>query len=136
MIEDADAGSLLAHSCAEKTVFRVTLFSIVLTLATPQASLLCKLWCPPSDAVTGECQHHDQVPSASVKAGDSCGVIELSVLSFIREEGPRGASSSAALHALPMPRQGFDQPANGPRILDSGCTWAFEARPLETTLRL
>ena len=133
----AEAGSLLAQSSAEKTVFRVTLFSIVFTLATPQASLLCQLWCPPSDAVTGECQHHDQVSSASVRGGDSCGVTELMVPSFIREEGPRAASSSDALRAVPAPRQGFGQPANGLRILEnSGCTWAFEARPLETTLRL
>jgi hypothetical protein len=118
-------------------VFRIALFSIVLTLAAPQASLLCKLWCQPSDAATGECHHHDQVPPASVKSDDSCAVGASSVSSFIREDSPRTATSSDAAHAVPIPRYRLVRPASELRIVESSeRVWTLERRPLETTLRL
>jgi hypothetical protein len=118
-------------------VFRVALFSIVLTLAAPQASFLCKLWCQPSDAATSECHHHDQAASASLTSGDRCVVAAMSLPSVIREEGLRARSSADAGHAVPVPRYGLVRPANELRLLQiSERAWTLERRPLETTLRL
>jgi hypothetical protein len=118
-------------------VFRVALFSIVLSLAAPQATLLCKLWCHPSDAAQSRCDHHDQTPSASVTSDDSCRVAALSVPGFIREDGPRAATNSDAAHAVPVPRYHPVRPATKlSTVKDFERASALERRPLDTTLRL
>jgi hypothetical protein len=119
-------------------VFRVAVFSIVLSLAVaPQATLLCALWCQPSDAATSGWHHHDQMPSASVKSDERCAEAALSVPSFIREDGPSTARSADVAHAAPVPRFQLDLPESSLRIGGNATSaWALERRPLETTLRL
>ncbi len=118
-------------------MFRVAVFSIVLTLAAPQAALVCKLWCQPSEAATSGCPHHDQTLSASVKSADGCSVAASSVPSFIREDGPRAATGSDVAHAIPIPRYRLVRPPSELRLIESSeRAWTLEKRPLETTLRL
>src|SRR5215813_6609333 len=65
------AGSDFADSDIERVVFRVALFSIVLSLtAAPHASLLCTLWCQSSDVPT-TCGHH-HLSSTTVEGDDRC----------------------------------------------------------------
>lgn len=118
-------------------MFRVALFSIVLTFAVaPQATMLCKLWCAPSSAATG-CDHHDPASSAGVRADDACGITTLVVSSFIREDGPRAASASNAAHAVIVPRYWLAPPSSELLAAGDSERWKpLERRPLETTLRL
>jgi len=130
-----EAGAFLALRPTEPVVFRIALFSIVLTLAAPQASLLCKLWCPLSDAAATECHHHDQAPTASLQGDDHCRLTAVSVPGFIREDGSRSLSSAA--HAVPVPRYRLAQPARELRHAHiAQRTRVLERQPLETTLRL
>ena len=132
-----EAGALLALQPTERVVFRIAFFSIVLTLAAPQASLLCKLWCPPSDAAATECHHHDQAPTASVHGDDDCRLTAVSVPGFIREDGSRAVSNGNAAHAVPVPRFQLAQSARELRFVENAePARALERRPLETTLRL
>lgn len=119
-------------------MFRVVILSIVLTLAAgPQTSLLCRLWCPPSDAATTECDHHDQAPSPSVTGDDSCSVEVLNTPGFIREDGPRVTTGSDAAHGVPVPHYRLMRPTSALLAVECGeRAWALERRPLETALRL
>ena len=115
-------------------MFRVTLFSIVLTLAgAPEASLLCQLSCHPSAAAFGECSH-GQAP-ATVKSGDDCRLAAWNVPTFIGEAGGRAASPAA--HAIAVPRYQLARPAIQPAAAESFAQrLALERRPLDTVLRL
>jgi hypothetical protein len=116
-------------------VFRVALFSIVLTLIAPQGPSLCKLWCQPSDAATIGCHHHDQAPSV-VQGDDSCGVSALDVPTFVREDGPR-VSTRAAQDTVPVSRYQVIRPASERQdVAHAARARALERRPLDTTLRL
>ena len=117
-------------------MFRVALFSIVLTLAAaPTASLLCQLWCHPSAAAVGECSHDGEAPSTLVKSGDDCRIAALNVPRFIGEAG--GRPPSAAVHLVLLPRYQLSRPAAHPGAAQILEQWlAFERRPLDTVLRL
>lgn len=117
-------------------MFRVALFSIVLTLgAAPTASLLCQLWCHPGAAATGDCSHHGQATATLVKGGDDCRFAALNVPSFISEAGGRAASSAA--HAVSVPRYQLDRPTTQPGAAPHFERQpALERRPLDTVLRL
>ncbi|MGH9242655.1 MAG: hypothetical protein ACRD3G_31790 [Vicinamibacterales bacterium] len=116
-------------------MFRVALFSIVLTLATaPEASLLCQLSCHPSAAATDECSH-GQAPATVVKSGDDCRLAALNVPGFIGEA--RGRAASPAAHAVAVPRYQLARPAIQPDAAESFAQrLALERRPLDTVLRL
>lgn len=130
------AGSVLAILRAERVVFRVALFSIVLTLAgAREASLLCQLGCHPSAAATDECSHDGRAPSTVVKSGDDCRIAAWNVPRFIGEAGGRAAS--AAVHVVLVPRYQLARPATQPGAAQSfEQRLALERRPLDTILRL
>ena len=128
--------SFLPFSSSECVVFRLTLFTIVLTLTAPEASLLCKLWCPSSTAAAIECHHHDQAPTETVQ-GDGCHLPAVSAFSFIREEGSRSVLNTDAAHAVRIPRYRLAPPASELRPVEHASRpRALERRPIETTLRL
>src|SRR5262249_31211166 len=130
------AGSDFADSDIERVVFRVALFSIVLSLtAAPHASLLCTLWCQSSDVPT-TCGHH-HLSSTTVEGDDRCDATALNEFSFVGEEGPGVAGASHAAHAVPVPRYWLFRPTSERHTVeDSERAWALERRPLKTPLRL
>jgi hypothetical protein len=120
----------------EHHVFRAVLFSIVLTLAFgPNASLLCKVWCP--DITSAGCPHQDSTTSPSVRAHDNCRSDVGGVVAFVREDVRRTAAAPDAPNALAIPRfllalshadLGFG--------FKSGRRLLLEERPLVIALRI
>jgi hypothetical protein len=129
---------LLPLQVPERVVLRATVFTIVLGLAAaPPVSLLCKVWCYPSDSQTGACHHHQRSMSLSVNGDDPCSAAALNALSFIREDGPRAATESDAAQAVPVPRYRLVRPSSELRMVASSANPSrLETRPLETALRL
>jgi hypothetical protein len=118
-------------------VFRAALFSIVFALvAGPEATLLCKVWCP-SEASASDCRHHGQASSVRVKTADHCDAADPSVVAVTQEDGRPVAPDSGARHAVPRQRFELVRPHQGTQTVE---LWArenvLETRPLEKTLRL
>lgn len=118
-------------------MFRAAVLSIVLAfVAAPEATLLCRLWCP-NDGSAVSCHHHEQSSLARVKATDVCDAADASVVALTREDSRRVAAGSGTGHAVPVERYQIVRPTRGPRTVER---WAreheLERRPLETTLRL
>ena len=115
-------------------MFRIALFSIVLTLAVGQnASLLCKVWCPDT---TSACPHQDST-SPSVSAHDNCRSDVSEAVAIVREDARRTAAAPDAQNALAVPRfllalshtdLGFG--------LESARRLLLEERPLLIALRI
>jgi hypothetical protein len=132
------AGSFLALVLGERIVFRLAVLSIVFALAAaPEATLLCRLWCP-NDASAGDCEHHPQASSISVKATDACDAAGASIVAALsREDGRRAAGGFGPGHAVSVERHQIVQLTRGTRTLEGWAReHALEKRPLETTLRL
>lgn len=113
------------------------MFSIVFALvAAPEATLLCKVWCP-SEASARDYRHHGQASSVRVKATDRCDAADPSVVAVTREDGRRAAPDAGARHAIPRQLFALVRPHQGTHTVE---LWArdnvLETRPLETTLRL
>lgn len=118
-------------------MFRAALFSIVLALvAAPEATLLCKVWCP-SEAGARDCRHHGWASSVALQTTDRCDAAAPSVVAVTGEAGRRDAPDAGARHAVP--RQPFALVPSH-QATDTVEFWArenvLEARPLETILRL
>ena len=120
----------------EHHVFRAALFSIVLTLAVgPNASLLCKAWCP--DTTSAGCPHQESTTSPSVSAYDNCRTDIGTAVAFFREDARRTAAAPDAQNSLAVPR--FLLALS---YIDLGFGWEFgrrllfEERPLVIALRI
>ena len=119
-------------------MFRLAVLSIVFTLAAaPEATLLCRLWCP-NDASAGDCEHHRQASSISVKATDVCDAATPNVAAALtREDSRRVASGDVTGHAVPVERYQIRLLTRGTRTVESWAReHALEKRPLQTFLRL
>jgi hypothetical protein len=96
-------GAALAPLDGEHHVFRVALFTIVLTLAVGQnASLLCTVRCP--DTTSAACPHQDSTTSPNVSARDDCRSDVDGVVAIVREDAQRTATAPDAQNALAVPR--------------------------------
>jgi hypothetical protein len=117
-------------------VFRAAVLSIVFAFAAaPEATLLCRLWCPSEESATG-CHHHGQSSSVQVKAGGACDATGPTVAALTREDGRRVAPGSGAVQAVPV-RYQLVSPAQDTRTFESQSRGnAIARRPLETILRL
>lgn len=76
-------------------MFRATLLSIVLTLATgANSTLYCALWCHSIEGVAGGCEHQTEPGTAPILAAASdCSLTGTTTL-FVGEDGPRNTSAS------------------------------------------
>lgn len=130
------AGAGLALNGGEHHVFRVALFSIVLTLAVGQnAGLLCQVWC--HDATSTGCPHQDSTTSPSVRATDNCTNAVVGAVAFVREDGRRTAPAPGAKNALVVSRFQFVALPTGPLSgYESGRRLLLEERPLVIALRI
>jgi hypothetical protein len=118
-------------------VFRAVVLSIVFAFAAaPEATLLCRLWCPNETSASG-CHHHGPSSSTRVKAADGCEAADPNVAVMTREDSRRVAADAGARHAVPRQRFELVRPHQGTHIVE---LWArenvLERRPLEMTLRL
>lgn len=121
-------------------MFRVTLFTIVLSLAVGQnATLLCKAWCDPVDAATSGCHHRDgdSSNSPSLVGDDSCDKVVPGEAGFLREDGRRRVSAPQSDHAMAVPRYQVVTAMTDARPgYEPGHLPSLEKRPLGTALRL
>lgn len=122
----------------ERSVFRSTVLSIVLTLtAGPNVGVLCKVWCDPIEAATAGCHHEHGIPSAILTGTDDCGNVVFSNAVLVKENARGGLSSSDTRHAVVVPR--YQYPASTSethRGDEPGCAWPLAKRPLFTALRI
>jgi hypothetical protein len=118
-------------------VFRVAVLSIVFAFAAaPEATLLCRLWCP-NELSASVCRHHGQSSSIGIRAADGCEASDPNVASLTREDSRRVPPGSATWSAVPVQRYQLATSTLTTRTVESWARLnAFEKRPLETTLRL
>jgi hypothetical protein len=116
-------------------VFRAAVLSIVFAFAAaPEATLLCRLWCPSETSASG-CHPYGE-SSISLKPADGCDAADPSVGALTREHDRRVAPGSGALQAVRV-RYQLLPPAQDTRTFERQAHGnAIERRPLETTLRL
>jgi hypothetical protein len=121
----------------ERSVFRATVLSIVLILlAGPNASVVCKALCDPAAAAATACHHTDGTPSATLNGTDDCGKA-VPNSAVVKEDARRGAPSSDAQQAVMVPRHhratfsSEAHPGDNP-----GWTWSLARRPLVSALRI
>jgi hypothetical protein len=130
------AGAALALDVGEHHVFRVAVFSIVLTLAVGQnASLLCELWC--HDAASAGCPHQDATTSARVNARDTCRSDMAPAVSFVREDARRTADAPNAQNAGIVSR--FRLALSSTHVRPGFESWRrvlLQERPLVIALRI
>jgi hypothetical protein len=131
-------GVLLANHGSEHQVFRVAVFSVVLSLAVgPNTTLLCRAWCDPPAAATG-CHHRgDSSDSPSLVREHHCDDRAPNSTAFLKEDVRRSRSSSNADPAITITRSQV-APARTDARLDHelGHLPSLEKRPLETALRI
>ena len=137
-IEVVKAGRESCSQFNERSVFRATVLSIVLTLvAGPNASVLCKAWCDPAAAAAAGCHHTDSSPSATLTGADDCGQAVPNGGAVVQERARRGAPSSDPQQAVMVARHvrsissSDAHPGDAPRF-----TWPLTPRPLVTALRI
>lgn len=118
-------------------MFRVTLGSIVLTLAVGQdAALLCRVWCDPQSAAASGCHNGAAIDSPSVTGDNGCDQV-VRVGPFLREEGKRSAAAPDASHAIVVTRSQIAQlTTDGRADWEPRREWSLARRPLSTALRL
>jgi hypothetical protein len=118
-------------------VFGATVLSIVLILvAGPNASVLCKAWCDPAAAAATKCHHQHGSPSATLTGTDDCGQVVPNSAVVIKG-ARRGASSSDSQQAVMVPRHHRASSSSDAHPGDdAGCTWSLAQRPLVTALRI
>ena len=118
-------------------MFRAAVLSIVLAFAAaPEATLLCRLWCP-SEASASGCYHHERASWTREKASDACDAADPSVAALTREDARPTERGSGTDHPAPVQRYQLVRSTSGNRIVESWAReHALERRPLETTLRL
>jgi hypothetical protein len=118
-------------------VFRAAVLSVALTLAVSQnAGLLCKVWCPPSEATT-DCEHSGQTTSPSVTGDDNCINVTPGAIAFVREDVRRGESAPDTQHAVTIPSFRFAPPLTDIRSDHGlGQPLGLAARPLVIALRI
>lgn len=118
-------------------MFRIVLFSIVVSLAVGQnATLSCRAWCDLRAAAASGCRYEESTGSACVAADKNCDD-ELSVGAFVREEGARAVTAPDMAHAMSVPRYQLSQSTTNARPdLESGSGWALGKRHLSLPLRI
>ena len=119
-------------------MFRATVLSIVLILvAGPNASVLCKAWCDPAAAAATKCHHQHGSPSATLTGTDDCAKAVPNSAVVVREDARRGARSSGPQQAVMVPRhhRALSSIEAHPGD-DRGFTWSLAQRPLVTALRI
>jgi hypothetical protein len=128
--------SFLLPYRSEHPVLRVTLISIVLTLAVgPNATLLCRTWCDRPAAALGAC-HRDQATAPIISGDDSCDTVVISA-TLLREGERRGVPSPDGDHAIPVFRSDVARSATDARLgHEPGREWSLDRRPLPTILRI
>ena len=131
-------GAIWPGSCLEvneRSVFRATVLSIVLTLtAGPNVAVLCQAWCDPAQAATAGCHHDHGNPSAILTRTDACGNGVFRTAVLVKEDARGGLSSQAMRHPVidrSPASTGGTHPGDEP-----GCAWPLARRPLVTTLRI
>ena len=120
---------------SEINVFRVTLLSIVLTLAVGQTvGLSCKVWC--DNAARAGCSHQDSTTSPAVSVEGNCDCVAVGSVVFVREESRRTAVDSYAPN-VPVHQVRLTTPPSRLRS-DSEVRrrLQFEERPLVIALRI
>ena len=119
-------------------MFRATVLSIVLILvAGPNATMLCKAWCDPAAAAAVGCHHRDGSPSATLTGTDDCGKTVPNSAIVVKEDARRGAPSSDPQQAVMLPghHRAISSSEAHPGH-DPGCMWSLAQRPLVTALRI
>jgi hypothetical protein len=75
-------------------VFRATVLSIVLTVASGQeAALICGLWCQPIEGTAAGCTHQNQTTLPGIANEEYCRDAQLGANAFVREDARRGATA-------------------------------------------
>ena len=117
-------------------MFRIAALSLALTFGVaPHATLLCGIWCHPSEA-TDVCHPHQPTPSAIVSGETTCTDVMADASTFIRADGWTAAASEPGLSVV-VRHSPFGLMPTDARTIDS---WervrAIDARPLNTVLRI
>ena len=117
-------------------MFRIALFSIVLTLAIGQnARLFCETWC--HDGMSAECPHEDSTTSPRVSSEDNCRSADVGAVAFVRADARRTAAAPDAQNAFVVPRFLFAPPPSDLRSgFELGWRLLLEERPLILPLRI
>lgn len=118
-------------------MFRLSVLSIVLSLALGQnVALLCRTWCD-AEATAGECSHENSFATRTVASSDDCDNGVLVVSAVLSEDGRIGASSPAASQAIPVPRYQLAQLTFERHAAQAPWReWSPWKHPLLTTLRI
>jgi hypothetical protein len=119
-------------------VFRATVLSIVLILvAGPSATVLCKAWCDPAAAAAAGCHHGDGSPSATLTGTNDCTKAVPNSAVVFKQDARRGAPSSDPHQAVMVPRHHRAISSSDAHPGDDpGCTWSLAPQPLVTALRI
>ncbi len=127
---------VLPCSVVSNNVFRATLLSVVLTLATgANAALYCGVWCHSGERMAGACELQTQA-TPGIVANDDCAVSGNPVV-FVREDGRRSATAPDVAGAVAVSRFAFTPSAAGTLSpYEPNSRLLLELRPLVYALRI
>jgi hypothetical protein len=131
-----DGAGFLLHPSASKTVSRVVVPLIVLTLtAARSGALSCITQCA-FPATSADCAHQSASHPAAARA-DRCDPVAAAAIAVSRDETRRGAAARDTSHAVVVPRSFVGRrPVMARATDDAGPRRLIESRPRTLALRI